>query len=111
MTGLLYHLVGLSDWVASSDWPATPSHYAPPSLASEGFIHLSDADQVPTTAMRYYADVADLCLVTIRADRLTAEVKWEDLAGHGAFPHLYGPLNLDAVESVGPYGAGEPVNG
>lgn len=104
MTRLAYHLVAANDWSSASDT------FAPESLASEGFIHLSDAGQVPATAMRYYLDVTDLCLVTISVDRLTAEVKWEDLAGHGKFPHLYGPLNLDAVESVSPYLAGDAVD-
>ena len=103
MSGLLYHLV------AATDWPDGTDDYSPASLNTEGFIHLSNASQAPDTSLRYYADVADLMIVTIDPTRLTAAVEWEDLVGHGAFPHLYGSLNRDAIESIDPYVAGTPI--
>ena len=37
----------------------------------------------------------DLVLLEIDTDRLSAELRWED-----GFPHLYGPLELEAVVSA-----------
>jgi uncharacterized protein (DUF952 family) len=104
MTTRLFHLV------AGSNWPTDPTAYHPGSLDEEGFIHLSDASQVPATSVRFYAGVPDLLLVELDPRRLTAEVRWEDLVGHGAFPHLYGRIDIDAVVSVSPYRAGSPID-
>ncbi len=76
------------------------------SLISEGFIHLSTADQVLRTASRFYSDVPDLALLQVDETQCTAEIKWEPPAeapqSDERFPHLYGPLNLDAVVDVRP---------
>lgn len=106
---MIYHLVVADDWPG---WPeAGWREYAPASLAREGFIHFSTADQVSATALRYYADVERLLLVEVDAARLDPELlRWEDLSGHGAFPHLYGPLPAQAVNSVRRYRPGDEVS-
>jgi glutathione S-transferase len=72
------------------------------SLDDEGFIHCSTREQVAPTAERFYADeVQPLVVLTIDADRLTAEVRHEDLYGSGElFPHVYGPIPITAVVRV-----------
>ena len=51
-----------------------------------------------TSANRYYAGRGDLVLVCIDTERLKSELRWETAASIGQdFPHIYGPLNLDAV--------------
>ena len=49
----LHHLVSAAEWSGVGD------EYRPASLAAEGFIHFSTADQIPATSLRYYAEVAD----------------------------------------------------
>jgi uncharacterized protein (DUF952 family) len=67
-------------------------------LAEEGFIHCSYAEQVAATVARYYGDVAEVVVLRIDPHRLTAPIVVEDLAGTGEeFPHVYGPIALDAV--------------
>ena len=40
-------------------------------------------------------------MLCIDSDRVTAPVKYEDLNGEGMlFPHIYGPINTDAVTNV-----------
>ena len=78
--------------------------YEPPSLASEGFIHLSDPHQVAAVAKARYAGVDDLVLLHVTTERLTAPLKYESADGD-SFPHLYGALNLDAVTDVTPLAA------
>jgi uncharacterized protein (DUF952 family) len=72
------------------------------------FIHASRPEQVATVANFAYADVTEpLCLLVIDTTRLISALCVEDLDGTGTtFPHIYGPLNLDAVVDVRPYTRG-----
>ena len=92
---MLYHLVEAHAWEAAQ----ASGMYEPPSLASEGFIHLSTAEQWPATRDRFYADTPDLLLLEIEETLLSAQVRYERADGQD-FPHLYGPLEVDAVVSV-----------
>lgn len=78
--------------------------YHAPSLATEGFIHLSTPEQVVGTANRYYRGQGDLVVLVVDAARLDAELRYEPPAeapeSSALFPHLYGALNLDAVVAV-----------
>lgn len=73
-------------------------------LDEVGFVHCSFADQVAPTRDRFYAGRTDVVVLQIDPARLgDVEVRVEDLHGSGeAFPHLYGPLPLDAVVGVEP---------
>jgi uncharacterized protein (DUF952 family) len=65
--------------------------------AKDGFIHFSDAAQAQETARLYFNSHANLLLLTIDADQLGAALKWEPSRGGALFPHLYGPLPIEAV--------------
>ena len=55
------------------------------------------------TANRVFHGHSDLVLLCVAPDRLAAVVRYEHAEDAGeAFPHLYGPLNLDAVSRVLP---------
>ena len=68
----------------------------------DGYIHFSTAAQAPETAARYFARQGDLVLVAVDADALGDGLRWEPSRGGDLFPHLYGPLRLDAVRWVRP---------
>ena len=70
--------------------------------AADGFIHFSTAAQVAETAARHFAGQTDLLLVAVDAERLGAGLRYERSRGGDLFPHLYGPLPLDAVVWVRP---------
>lgn len=74
--------------------------YEADSLQLEGFIHCSLPAQVVQTANRYFRGQTGLVLLCIEADRVQADIRYEGIAGGEQFPHLYGPLNLDAVMQV-----------
>jgi len=76
--------------------------YIPASLKTEGFIHLSTPEQVVATANRFYRGQTDLVLLVVDTERLEPELLYEESEPGEWFPHLYGPLNLDAVVSVQP---------
>ena len=82
-------------------WDHAGGTYEPGSLAAEGFIHFSTPRQVLRVAEERFRGVDDLLLLLVDDDRLHAPVKYED-----GFPHLYGPLNLDAVVDALPFEPG-----
>ncbi len=71
-----------------------------PSLQSEGFIHASPAHQLNRVANLYYAQSPRLLLLTVQVSTVQAEIRWEPASTGDLYPHIYGPLNLDAVVQV-----------
>lgn len=102
--GMYYHITTQAAWDAA----AAAGVYTAPSLETQGFIHLSHRHQVARVANAVYAGQRGLVLLAIEPARLRAEVRLEppDMtipAAHEVaelFPHLYGPLNTDAVAAV-----------
>jgi len=96
---LIYHIAETADWEqAQRDGQYTMSTRGR-TLAEEGFIHASREDQWRATKQRFYADVPEvLVLLEIDPALLTSELRIEEVPQAGdSFPHIYGPLNLDAV--------------
>ena len=93
---MLFHVVEREVWQAAEE----SGRYAPPSLADEGFVHLSTANQIHATIRRRFAGRVGLMLLTVDPERLTAEVRWEEGEPGQLFPHVYGPIELDAVTEV-----------
>ncbi len=69
---------------------------------ADGFIHFSTAAQAPETARRHFAGQGDLLLVAVDAAGLGSALRYEPSRGGDLFPHLYGPLTMDAVRWVRP---------
>jgi uncharacterized protein (DUF952 family) len=63
----------------------------------DGFIHCSSDEQVDGTLAKWYTDVDRVVVVTIDADKLTSELKWEPNFEGILFPHIYGPIVPEAV--------------
>lgn len=108
VSDLIYHIATRADWErALADGEYTRSS-VDKTLAEEGFIHASQASQVARTANKFYRDVAGgLVLLVVDPGRLRSEVRYEEVPGAPLpFPHVYGPLNIDAVVGVRPFAAG-----
>ena len=95
MTDHIYHIISRTDWHKARKLGI----YQPESIQKEGFIHCSYAAQVAGTAGRYYSRVKDLIVLKIQVSKLQTEVRVEQGPNGDRFPHIYGNLNLDAVES------------
>ncbi|MHB8463373.1 MAG: DUF952 domain-containing protein [Acidimicrobiales bacterium] len=96
----IYHLALRDEWRAAAE---SGGHYRRStlgkSLEDEGFIHCSFATQVQTIADLVYSGRRDVVLLAIDPRRLQVDVRIENLdGGHELFPHIYGPLPLDAVD-------------
>jgi uncharacterized protein (DUF952 family) len=97
----IYHIALRSDWEAATAEGQYAISTRGRSLASNGFIHCCFAEQVDATAERFYADVDDAVVLRIDPRRLASRIVVEDLGGTGEqFPHLYGPIPVDAVVEV-----------
>jgi uncharacterized protein (DUF952 family) len=99
----IFHLAVRAEWDAAVAAGEYVRSTIDRSLVEEGFIHASFADQVRDTADRFYRDRDDVVLLHIDPAALRAEVRVEDLYETGiAFPHIYGPLPVEAVVSARP---------
>lgn len=96
-SALIVHICPRSDWEQAQK----AGEYRAASLAQEGFIHASRPGQVLGVANRFYRGHTDLLLLWIDPARLRVPLKIE-AADSDTYPHLYGPLNLEAVVRVTP---------
>jgi uncharacterized protein (DUF952 family) len=92
---LIYHLVPRSTWEA-----APPGAYGVASLENEGFIHCSNGEQVARSANKFYTEESDMLLLAIDPARLVSELRDEEGRPGELFPHIYGPINRDAIVDV-----------
>lgn len=104
----ILHIATWADWNAAR----AAGSYRPASLDREGFIHCSTATQVVGSANKYFRGRTDLVLLCIDESRIAVTVRYEPPAEVGGvrdaraderFPHVYGPLDLDAVVGVVPF--------
>ena len=91
---VIYHITTAGEWEAAKQ----KGSYEAVSLKEEGFIHCSQEWQVQDVLLRYFAGKKDLVLLSIVTEKLKSQLVYEwspSLAD--TFPHIYGPINVDAV--------------
>ena len=102
---MIYHITSLKAWSEAQ----RRGEYRAESLETEGFIHCSTRAQVLPVAEKYYQGRGRLLLLMIDPSRLSSDLKWEPPSGGlpppgvsegDLFPHIYGPINLEAVVRV-----------
>ena len=111
---MIFHITSRSEWEKAQQ----RGEYIAPSLQIEGFIHCSTENQVLHVANAFYRGKTDLVLLMVDEAKLKPELKWEAPAGPPApgisdsdsFPHVFGPININAVASVLDFGV-DPVSG
>jgi uncharacterized protein (DUF952 family) len=94
---VIYHVTTIEEWETAKK----TRFYAAASLASEGFIHCSEERQVAGVLERYFSGKNGLIKLVIDTEKLTSKLvtEWSPTAKDN-FPHVYGPINLDAVVEV-----------
>jgi uncharacterized protein (DUF952 family) len=93
--GSLFHITTREQW----NHARIAGRYQADSLVMEGFIHLSTERQLEATARRHFAGHSNLVVLEIDPTLLRWELRWEDSHGE-SYPHLYGPLEVEAVIDV-----------
>lgn len=96
--GVILHLCPRTVWEKAKK----EGVYQPASFELEGFIHCSRLEQILVVANRFYFGENDLLLLWVELERLQSEVRWEYADGDN-FPHIFGPINLDAISAVTPF--------
>lgn len=93
----IYHITTQNQWDAAK----ASGYYTSPSLKDEGFIHCSEERQIPDVLRRYFSDKTQLVKLTIDTDKLTSQLiyDWSN-AIEDTFPHIYGPINLEAITNA-----------
>jgi uncharacterized protein (DUF952 family) len=103
MSTTLFHITSESAWSNAR----TQGQYVPETFAAEGFVHCSEHDQLIRVANMRFAGRSDLVLLWISVARLSARVLYENLeGGTELFPHVYGPIELEAVIAATPFRPG-----
>lgn len=101
---MIYHITTKAAWKAAM----RSQTYRADSLETQGFIHTSGREQITRVADAVYRGQRDLVLLVIDPEMLQPELRWEAPdptipAEHQPaeqFPHIYGPVNTDAVIQV-----------
>lgn len=91
----IYHIVLPEAW-AEFDGEL----YEHASLAAEGFIHCSFDHQVDAVLRRYYSGVDRVIVLEIESGILTSTLVNEPSTGGEIYPHIYGPINRDAIVGI-----------
>jgi uncharacterized protein (DUF952 family) len=100
---VIFHLAAPEDWERASRGDV----YTAASLNDHGFVGCATATQHAAVANARFADRGDLVLLLIDTDRLSSPLRYEPTgAGGEVFPHLYGPVDLDAIFEATPYRPG-----
>ena len=92
---MIVHICEQEAWKAAQ----SSGEYRPTSLDYEGFIHCSRPEQLLEVANRFYRDAPELLLLWIDPNKVKANIRWEAADG-GTYPHIYGPLDIEAVTIV-----------
>ncbi len=97
----ILHCARQSDWAASQELPC----YGQAMCDRDGFIHCSPIEYFYRVAPNFRDRADELLLLLIETDRLQSEVRWEDGGDEAIrlYPHVYGPIDRDAIVGVLPY--------
>ena len=94
---ITYHMVPKSYYEAHKG----DASYLPAAFADDGFIHCTDGEfMISQIAFRVFRELQEeLWLFFIDKSRVKSAIRYDDK--ERLFPHIYGPLNWDAVVKVG----------
>lgn len=88
-----YHLVPVPVWEARGDG----DRYLPEAYEQDGFIHTTNGlgPLLDVANMFYTGDARPYMVLVLDTAKLTSELRYDDEGQ--IYPHIYGPLNTDAV--------------
>lgn len=104
MDTLIYHMCRADEWTEAQK---TGFYGGSSQDQADGFIHFSTAAQVRESAARHRAGQDGLMLLAVKTEPLGDALKWEASRRGALFPHLYGPLAVNAVATAKPLPLGD----
>ncbi len=102
---MIYHIASRRAWREAQQ----RGEYRAENFEKDGFIHCSTNTQVLPVAEKYYPGQRGLLVLAIDPALLSSDLKWEPpsegapppgVPAGEAFPHVYGPINLNAIVKV-----------
>ena len=94
---IIFHVTTSRAWEEAKQ----KGFYENDSLKEEGFIHCSQEEQVAGVLERYFQGQKNLVKLIIDTDKLTSKYIFDwSSSTQDTFPHVYGPINLEAVTGV-----------
>lgn len=94
---VIYHFTTLQEWEEAQD----KGSYEPPSFQREGYIHCATQEQSEGVLQKHFKQHENLVKLVIDPSRLTSSLRYDkDEEQQQEFPHIYGPLNLEAVTQI-----------
>lgn len=102
---MIYHITSRTAWTEAR----RRGEYRTESLETEGFIHCSTLSQVLPVLQNFYKEQKGLLMLVIEPALLSSDLRWEPPSGGtpppgvpegDLFPHIYGPVNLDAIKKA-----------
>ncbi len=92
----IFHITDQSIWQEAK----LGTLYEGDTLSVDGFIHCCFFEQIEGVLKKWFKGKRDLVILEIDPEILLSQIKHENLEGGlDSFPHVYGPINLDAVVS------------
>ena len=98
----IFHLATLTEWEVALE----SGLVAPPSLASEGFVHCSSEAQVAPTIERHFPGADELRVLRLAIGPLDPDLRWEESRPGEIYPHVYRAIAVDEVTEVIPWRRG-----
>ncbi len=90
----IFHITEQSTWQEAKH----NAFYEGDTLSVDGFIHCCLFEQIEDVLLNWFKGKHDVVILEIDPEILLSPVKYENLEGGlEMFPHVYGPINLDAV--------------
>ena len=96
MTKFIYKICNSKEWV---NFKKKNFFFGTKKDLLDGFIHLSNKNQVRGTLKKYYFKKNKLILLKISTSKLKNLI-WEKTKSGSVFPHLYSHLNIKHISEI-----------
>jgi uncharacterized protein (DUF952 family) len=100
----IFHVCPAKAWEAAI---VSGAYHGSADDTRDGYLHFSGGDQVRESVAKHRAGQTGLVMLAVDPDILGDALKWEVSRSGTLFPHLYGPLPVDAVTQVTPLPLGD----
>lgn len=95
MAEFIYHIVEPAYFESFAD----KEDYYPARFEEEGFIHNCFEEQFEYVLGTHFEGIAEVLILKIDPAKIRAQIVVEGDQHPMGFPHIYGPINMDAIVS------------